>query len=82
MEESYTLKRALTVIAILQIALNKKGGPSEDRQMFEQILKTLDAILKDFQLPSKKDYVALLWFKEFPTDFELEERIIALHQSA
>jgi hypothetical protein len=52
------------------------------RQMNEQILKTQDAILKDFQLPSKKDYVALLWFKEFPTDFELEERIIALHQSA
>jgi len=76
------LKPALTGLAKLQIALNKKGGPSEDGKLFEQILSLQDGILKNFGLPTSPDNEKLIWFSQLPTDVEVSERAKQLHKTA
>ncbi len=76
------LQPDLIGLARLQIALDNKGGPSEDGQLFEQILELHDSILKSFGLPVSPDNEKLLWFKTIPTDIEVNERIKLLHQTA
>ena len=76
------LQPALTELSKLQISLVKKGGPSDDGQLFEQILELQDGILKSFGLPSTPDYEKILYFKTLPTDTEVYERIKILHQTA
>lgn len=76
------LQPALTGLSKLQIALDKKGGPSEDGQLFEQILELQDGILKSFGLPKTPDNEKLLHFKTLLTDTEVNERIKLLHKTA
>ena len=76
------LKPALTELAKLQIALKKKGGPSEDGQLFDQILSIQDDILKSLGLPSSSDNEKLIWFSQLPTDDVVNERINQLHKKA
>lgn len=76
------LKPALTGLAKLQIALNKQGGPSENGQLFEQILTLQDGILRSFGLPTTPDNEKLVWFSELPTETELNERVEQLHKKA
>ena len=76
------LQPALTGLSKLQIALDKKGGPSEDGQLFEQILELQDGILKSFGLPVTSANQKLLYFKTLPTDTEVNERIKLLHKTA
>ncbi len=76
------LKPALTGLAKLQIALDKKGGPSEDGQLFEQILSLQDGILKSFGLPASPDNEKLIWFSQLPTDEEVNGRVMQLHKTA
>ncbi len=64
------LKPALTGIAKLQIDLDKKGGPSEDGQLFEQILALQDEVLKSIGLPATLNNEKLLWFENLPTELE------------
>lgn len=82
MNQNTTLKNALTELAKLQIALDEKGGPTEDGQLFEQILDVQDEILKSLGLPTSSDNKKLLSFSNFPTGFELQEIIERLYQSA
>ncbi len=82
MNQNETLKNALTELANLQIVLDKKGGPSEDGQLFEQILAKQDRILKAFGLPISPNNEKLLWFDNLPTNFEIENRIKQLHKTA
>jgi hypothetical protein len=76
------LKPALTGLAKLQIELDKKGGPSEDGQLFEQILSLQDGILQSFGLPISPDNEKLIWFSQLPTDDEVNERVKQLHKTA
>ncbi len=76
------LKPTLTELAKLQIDLDKEGGPSENGQLFEQILKVQEGILQQFGLPTNPDYSKLICFKSIPTSTELKERIIQLHSAA
>lgn len=73
---------ALTGLAKLQIHLDKKGGPSEDGQLFEQILEIQNGILKGFGLPISPDNEKLIWFSQLPTDDEVNERVKKLHKTA
>jgi hypothetical protein len=82
MTEHEFLKPALTGLAKLQIALDKQGGPSENGQLFEQILKLQDGILRSFGLPTTTDNEKLVWFSHLPTETELNERIQQLHKKA
>jgi hypothetical protein len=76
------LNSTLTGLAKLQIVLDKKGGPTEDGQLFEQILAIQDQILKNFGLPTTPDNEKFLFFESLPTDFEVENRIKLLHKTA
>jgi len=76
------LEKTLIKLAKLQIHLNQKGGPSEDGQLFEQILSLQEDILKSFGLPISPNYEKLVWFKTVPTSNEIKERINQLHLAA
>lgn len=82
MKNHHFLKPALTGLAKLQIILNKKGGPSADGQLFDQILVLQEGILKSFGLPPNPNNEELLWFNNLPTDSEVENRIKQLHKTA
>jgi hypothetical protein len=82
MKRNAKLKNTLAALAKLQIDLEKKGGPSEDGQMFEQIIATHAEILKGFGLPTSSNNKKLLWFGSLPTDIEVEEIIRKLCQAA
>lgn len=73
---------ALTGLAKLQLLLKLKGGFTQDGQLFEQILKLQDGILKSFGLPIKPDFEKLLWFDDLPTQQEVAKRIENLHKAA
>lgn len=76
------LKSAFTGLAKLQGLLEKKGGPSEDGQLYEQILSLQDGILKSFGLPTNPDNEKSLWFSQLPTDDEVNDRMKQLHTKA
>jgi hypothetical protein len=76
------LEPALTSLAKLQIDLDKKGGPSEDGELFEKVLSVQDGILKSFGLPISPNYEELVWFKSVPTTNELKERVSRLYSAA
>ena len=82
MKNNTQLKLALSGLAKLQIALNKKGGPENDSRLFEIILATQDGILKSFGLPSTTINEKLLWFNYLPTEGQIDERIEQLHKTA
>ncbi len=82
MNRTVTLKYTLAKLAKLQIDLEKKGGPSEDGQLFEQISAVHAEILKSLGLSTSSNNKKLLWFCSLPTDSELQEIIKKLHQSA
>jgi len=83
MNKQEKIKNALAGLAKLQIALDKKGGPSEDGQLFEEILTLQDGILSHFGLPPTDENTKLLWFNgSVPTHLEVEERVRQLHKAA
>ncbi|MBS0645335.1 MAG: hypothetical protein JSR97_01920, partial [Verrucomicrobia bacterium] len=83
MNKQEQIKNALTGLAKLQIALDKKGGPSEDGQLFEEILTLQDGILSSFGLPLTAENTKLLWFNgSVPTQLELTERVKKLNKTA
>ena len=82
MKNHYFLKPALTGLAKFQIALEKKGGASEDGNLFEEIIAIQAGILKSFGLPANPDNEKLLWFSSLPTDLEVWNIIAQLHKTA
>ncbi len=76
------LEPALTGLAKLQVDLDSQGGPSENGELFEQILEVQAGILKSFGLPGSPDYEKLVWFNSIPTAFELKERVSRLYSAA
>ena len=83
MNKHEQIKNGLSGLAKLQIALDKKGGPSEDGQLFEEILSLQDGILRSFGLPPTEENEKLLWFNgNVPTHLEVAERVKQLHKAA
>ena len=82
MKQNEILKSTLTELTKLQINLEKKGGPSEDGELFEEILSIQKEILKSYGLRSSSENENLLWFESLPTDFELQSRIKQLYKTA
>jgi hypothetical protein len=76
------LQPALIGLANLQVILDKKGGPTVDGGLFEEILGIQEDILHKFGLPISPDYEELLWFKKVPSDIEMGARIQQLHSAA
>ena len=76
------LKPALTALAKLQTALEEKGGPSEDGELFEQILSIQDEILRKCGLPINPDNENQIWFSQLPTNYDVKNRVKQLYKSA
>jgi hypothetical protein len=73
---------ALTELAALNVELTKKGGPSEDGQLFEKILDLQQRTLKQFGLPTSPANEQLLWFDGIPSEAEITGRITQLQRTA
>lgn len=82
MNRQGNLRPALSGLAKLQIAHDKKGGPEQDGEMFEYILSLQSNILKSFGLPEITEYMSLLCFETIPTEEELNKREKVLHNAA
>jgi len=77
-----SLKSKLIRLADLRINLDKKGGPQEDTELFEEILELQDGILMSFGLSLNPDNEKLLELDKLPIDFELDEIINQLKTNA
>ena len=82
MNKEHQLTNMLKTLSKLQITLSTNGGPSNDADCFDQILEIQDKILNNFGLPTKQAYERILYFDAPPTDTEISNRILKLHQSA
>ena len=82
MDKEHQLTNILKVLSKLQITLNMNGGPPNNADCFEQILEIQDKILCSFGLPITPVYERILYFVTPPTDTEISNRILKLHQSA
>lgn len=83
MMKQYELwKTALTELGLLQIELEERGGPSDDPNLFEYIIKLQTKLLKSFGLPDSIDFIKITNFENIPTDHEINIRIKQLKEAA
>jgi hypothetical protein len=75
-------KNSLMELALLQMELEDKGGPTEDGELFEHILNCEKVFLKSFGLPDSLDFVKLITFENVPGDNELDIRLAILKDAA
>lgn len=75
-------KSSLTELALLQIELEEKGGPSEDGELFGLIIAREKIFLRSFGLPDTLDFLKLISFENVPGENELENRLMALKEAA
>ncbi len=76
------LKAVLKELAINQVALEENNGPESNGELFENILEIQDSILNKFGLPITSNNETFLIFNNIPTDFEINEKIKLLNQTA
>ncbi|HMG66473.1 MAG TPA: hypothetical protein VK588_02270 [Chitinophagaceae bacterium] len=76
------MKTELIKLAQLQDALRKKGGPSEDGNLFEEMMDFEAEILKHFGLPLNPHYLEIIQFENLPNENEIEYRIEQLKNAA
>ena len=77
-----SLKFEIAKLAKLQLKLEEKGGPTEDGDLFEEILDIEFEILTSFGLPEGSHYGNLIFFEVLPSEFEILDIISKLHESA
>ncbi|MES2646197.1 MAG: hypothetical protein V4717_04930 [Bacteroidota bacterium] len=75
-------KDALNELALLQVELEEKGGPSEDADLYEHILHLQKMLLKSFGLPASFDFTRIIQFENIPTAHEINIRINQLKEAA
>jgi len=69
-------------IALLQIELEEKGGPTEDVPLYERIHKKERKLLKSFGLPETMDFLKMISFENVPGETELNNRLQFLKTAA
>lgn len=77
-----SLKFEIAKLAKLQIKLEEKGGPTEDGDLFEEILDIESEILTSFGLPEDSHYGNLIFFEVLPSELEILAIISNLHEVA
>ena len=77
-----SLKFEIAKLARLQIKLDEKGGPTEDGDLFEEILDIESEILTSFGLPEDSEYNNLIFFEVLPSELEILDTISKLHEAA
>lgn len=81
-DEDKSLKFEIAKLARLQIKLEEKGGPTEDGDLFEEILDTESDILTSFGLPEDSVYNNLIFFEVLPSELQILDIISKLHEAA
>ena len=76
------LKFEIAKLAKLQIKLQEKGGPTEDGDLFEEILEIESEILISFGLPEDSIYNNIIFFEVLPSELEILDIISNLHEAA
>jgi hypothetical protein len=76
------VKQTLLKLAKLNIDLKKRGGPEKNGLLFEKMMKMEDELLDTFGLPLNADYVELIRFSSTPSEEELHQMIVLLHELA
>ena len=74
------LRNSIAELAQMNVSLNKKGGPSRSKKLFQQILIQEQEILKYFELPNTPYNQGLLRFNSIPWDKEIDDLISILHK--
>ncbi|GAB6394975.1 MAG: hypothetical protein MdMp024_1287 [Bacteroidales bacterium] len=82
MENNKEMMETLRELAILDVELTKKGGPTIDGHLFDEILGREADILESFGLPRDNTHLKLIRFEEIPDEKELRQRIGKLEQLA
>ena len=82
MTQSDKWKEALNDLALMQIELEEKGGPSEDADLANYIGHLQAMLLKSFGLPDSIDFIKLTNFENAPTANEINVRINQLKSAA
>ncbi len=77
-----SVKQTLLKLANLNIKLRKLGGPEKNGLLFENMMKMEDELLDTFGLPLNPDYVELIRFSSTPSEEELHQMIVLLHELA
>jgi hypothetical protein len=75
-------KESLMELALLQIELEEKGGPSEDGNLFEHLLSCEKKLLKTFGLPDSIDFLKIISFENVPGEIEITNRLEQLKEAA
>ena len=81
-DKDESLKFEIAKLARLQIKLEEKGGPTEDGDLFEEIIDLESEILTRFGLPEDSHYNNLIYFKTLPSELEILDIISKLHEAA
>jgi hypothetical protein len=76
------MKEIIQEFAVLQIELEKKGGPESDGRLFEKCLGLRELILKKYGLPEKTEFLDKLYFKTIPTEKEITKIIKYLEEES
>ncbi|CAN5621701.1 hypothetical protein BH10BAC3_BH10BAC3_24090 [soil metagenome] len=82
MTQSNIWKEALNDLALLQIELEEKGGPTEDIELHNRIIYQQTILLKSFGLPGSIDFIKLTNFDNIPAEKEINIRIEQLKVAA
>jgi hypothetical protein len=69
-------------LALLQIELEERGGPSEDAELYDLIIFRERILLKSFGLPDSIDFLKLISFENVPGDNELNIRLREIKEAA
>lgn len=76
------VKKTLLKLASYNIKLRKLGGPEKNGLLFEKMMKLEDELLDTFGLPLNADYVELIRFSSIPSEKDLHQMIMLLHELA
>lgn len=60
------INNKLINLAKLHVELIEKGGPEFDGELFENLLREREIILKEYGLPERSKYIKLLEFDKLP----------------
>lgn len=81
-DKNESLKFEIAKLARLQIKLEEKGGPTEDGDLFEEILELESEIITRFGLPEDSHHNNLIYFEILPSELEILDIISKLHKAA
>jgi hypothetical protein len=75
-------KTSIKELAHHQVLLTGNGGPTEDPDLYEEIIMREIRLLKSFGLPDTQEFVRIITFEDIPNEATIMEKINALKNAA